>query len=205
MISRVKEEANKKKEQALTDRRHKGAIEDERESIPAYRIEKISRIVVREGETAFTGDPARPSEKCTGCMSCMAACALSKAGIVSSELSGIRIHHYTCEWVLRESEVLYVSFICRQCPGVPICDELCPVHAHYRDATTGAVIIDQDLCVRCRACEEACPYNACWYSEEWDKMVKCDLCHANPNGPQCVTVCPSVVLKTQVANESQEK
>jgi Fe-S-cluster-containing dehydrogenase component len=197
MISKMKEDTNQKKEQALTDQQQKETINSERESIPAYRIEKISRIAVREGETAFTGDPARPSEKCTGCMSCMAACALSREGCVSPEFSGIRIYHHTAAWVLRKAEILYSSSICRQCPGVPPCDEVCPEHAHYRDSKTGAVVIDPNICIRCKQCVDACPYNACWYSEELDKVVKCDVCHGNSEGPQCVTVCPSMILRAQ--------
>jgi Fe-S-cluster-containing dehydrogenase component len=168
-----------------------------RSDIPALRTKKIWRIEVYEGETAFTGDPQRPSEKCTGCMSCMAACALSKEGLISSECSGIRIHHFTNEWALRKAEKMYTYAVCRQCPGVPPCDEVCPVHAHYRDGKTGAVVIDHAECTRCGACVKACPYDACWFSPEHDKVYKCDLCHGRSEGPQCVTVCPSMILEVK--------
>jgi len=162
--------------------------------ISAMRTKDIWRIAVSEGETAFTGDPQRPSEKCTGCMSCMAICALSKEGIVSSECSGIQIHHATSEWALKKAEKMYTYNLCRQCPGVPPCDEVCPVHAHYRDTKTGAVVVDHEHCIRCGKCVKACPYEACWLSQEHDKVYKCDLCHGNSDGPQCVSVCPSLIL-----------
>ena len=163
--------------------------------VASYKMENVQRVVLIEGETACTGDCERTSQKCTGCMSCMAICALSHEGIVSSELSGIRVDHFTSEWALGEHERMFVHSICRQCPGVPPCDEVCPESAHYRDEKTGAVIIDHEKCIQCQACVEACPNDACWYSEELDKIVKCDLCSGHPDGPQCVKRCPSLVLK----------
>lgn len=170
----------------------------ERKKLPSRRIDGINRLAMQEGETAFTGDYLRASEKCTGCMSCVAACALAHEGAVSTSFSGMRIHHHTTEWVLRKSEVLYSSSFCLQCPGVPPCDEVCPKHAHYRDESSGAVMVDQGLCIRCGNCVNACPYNACWYSDELDKIVKCDLCAGDRAGPRCVAVCPSQVLKISV-------
>lgn len=171
--------------------------ETKRQDIPSMRTADIWRIVVSEGETAFTGDPQRPSEKCTGCMSCTAICALSKDGIVSSECSGIRIHHQTSEWTLKRAEAMYAYSLCRQCPGVPPCDEVCPVHAHYRDEETGAVVVDHEQCIRCGQCVKACPYDACWLSDEHNKIYKCDLCHGSNDGPQCVEVCPSLILNVK--------
>jgi len=164
-------------------------------SLPAYRTKDIWKIEIDEGDTAFTGNPERPSEKCTGCMSCMAVCSLCKEGVVSPELSGIKVYHYTNEWVLKATEKIYTHSICRQCPGLPPCDEICPVHAHYRDERTGAVLIDHNNCIRCGACVEACPYNACWYSPERDKIIKCDYCYGNSDGPQCIKNCTSKILK----------
>lgn len=168
-----------------------------RENIRSRGVKNIASIAVREGETACTGDAARPSEKCTGCMSCVAACALSREGVVSPEFSGIRIYHHTCEWVLRRVDRMYSFSICRQCPAVPPCDEVCPRQAHDRDERTGAVVINQDRCIRCKRCIEACPYDACWYSSQRDKIVKCDLCCGDRQGPHCITVCPSMILKLE--------
>jgi Fe-S-cluster-containing dehydrogenase component len=170
----------------------------QRRKIVSRRMKSIQRLVVQEGETAFTGNDSRPSEKCTGCMSCMAACALAHEGCISTAFSGIRIHHHSSAWVLHNSEVLYSSSVCAQCPGVPPCDEGCPKHAHFRDEDTGAVMIDPDLCIRCRKCVDACPFNACWYSPELDRIVKCDLCAGLSEGPQCINVCPSKILKIDI-------
>ena len=165
------------------------------DALPVVKTVNIWSIEVEEGETAFTGDPGRPSEKCTGCMSCMAACALFNQGMVATALSGIRIYHHTAEWTLRRADKLYTYAVCRQCPGLPPCDVACPVHAHYRDDRTGAVLIDDNSCIRCGKCVEACPYGACSLSRELNKIIKCTLCDSGSDGPQCVTVCPSMILK----------
>jgi Fe-S-cluster-containing dehydrogenase component len=128
-------------------------------------------------------------------MSCMAACALANQGAVANTLSGIRIFHHTAEWALRQAETLYTSAVCRQCPGIPPCDAVCPVHAHYRHNETGAVLIDNKACIRCGRCVEACPYDACSLSPEFNKIIKCTLCEGRSDGPQCVPVCPSMILK----------
>lgn len=181
---------------AFTGTEADDALEEFR-NLPVYRAENIMRVVLSEGETACTGDPERTSERCTGCMSCVAICSLSHEGVSSSALSGIRVHHFTSEWALREMDKMFAHSICKQCPGVPPCDEICPVHAHYRSDKLGAVLVDHDKCVQCGACVEACPYDACWYSETLGRIVKCDLCHENPDGPQCVKNCSSLVLKLE--------
>jgi Fe-S-cluster-containing hydrogenase component 2 len=172
---------------------------DKCRNLRVYRAQNIMRVMLAEGETVCTGDPARASEKCTGCMSCMAACSLSHEGISSSGLSGIRVGHYTNEWTLREKEKMLTHSICRHCPGIPPCDDACPEHAHFRSDKLGAVLIDHEKCIRCGACLEACPYHACWYSEALDRIVKCDLCHENSDGPRCIANCASSVLQLEKA------
>ncbi|WP_081429615.1 4Fe-4S dicluster domain-containing protein [Solidesulfovibrio magneticus] len=184
---------------AAMEKKNDQDMKDARLALLVYKMKNIMRLVVAEGETACTNDHVRPTEKCTGCMSCMVVCALSHEGRSSSEFSGIRIGHHTNEWTLREKEQMLDHSICRHCPGIPPCDEVCPKHAHFRSDKLGAVLIDHDACIRCRACVKACPYHACWYSKELDKIVKCDLCHDNDDDPQCIGKCPSLVIKLEKA------
>ena len=167
------------------------------EDLPAYRVKDIYRVELVEGTAAFTGspEPGKQSEMCSGCASCEAICSLGHEGQVSRVLSGIKVNHHVVEWMAGEPVQLYSHNICRQCPGIPACAAVCPVDCIYRDEKTGAVLIDHDTCIRCQLCVDACPYDACGYSPQLDKIVKCDLCHDNADGPQCVSNCPLGVLQ----------
>jgi Fe-S-cluster-containing dehydrogenase component len=52
----------------------------------------------------------------------------------------------------------YFSFNCFHCEDPP-CTKVCPTGATYKDKD-GLVLVDYSLCIGCRACLGACPYNA---------------------------------------------
>ncbi|MDR3053184.1 MAG: 4Fe-4S binding protein, partial [Coriobacteriales bacterium] len=67
-----------------------------------------------------------------------------------------------------------------------------PVSAITKDGETGAVWIDQEVCIGCRSCEGACPYSIPVLNEETGKEVKCDMCRdylAQDKLPICVATC----------------
>jgi molybdopterin-containing oxidoreductase family iron-sulfur binding subunit len=52
----------------------------------------------------------------------------------------------------------YMSFNCFHCENPP-CTKVCPTGATYKD-DDGIVLINYDLCIGCRYCMAACPFNA---------------------------------------------
>ncbi len=48
---------------------------------------------------------------------------------------------------------------CQRCLAHP-CVDVCPTKAVYLDSNSGRSMIDQDKCIKCGRCVEACPYNA---------------------------------------------
>jgi molybdopterin-containing oxidoreductase family iron-sulfur binding subunit len=112
----------------------------------------------------------------------------------------------------------YLSFNCFHCENAP-CTRVCPTGATYT-GEDGIVLINYDLCIGCRYCMAACPYNARrfnWWdpkhppsrmspvdgsvvvlNEEVPLRVrgvteKCTFCvHRVRDGknPKCVEVCP---------------
>ena len=52
----------------------------------------------------------------------------------------------------------YMSFNCFHCDNPP-CTKVCPTGATYQDED-GLVLVNYDLCIGCRYCMAACPYNA---------------------------------------------
>ncbi len=80
--------------------------------------------------------------------------------------------------------------ICHQCADAP-CYEACPESAAEIDTGSGMVSIHEEKCTGCRACEEACPFNAIRFDQDKNRVFKCDLCRGNP---ACVNWCPMNAL-----------
>lgn len=86
----------------------------------------------------------------------------------------------------------YQTRICQHCDE-PGCLAACPSGAMGMDAR-GVVLLDDELCIRCGSCAEACPYDAIFYNEREDRYLKCDLCAGRDGGPLCVALCPMAAL-----------
>lgn len=101
----------------------------------------------------------------------------------------------------------HISLGCNHCMN-PACVEACPSGAMSKDAETGIVSVDQDVCIGCRSCEKACPYHAPSYQEERQVMGKCDLCRderAHGREPACVAVCAMRALSWGDFSELRQK
>jgi len=130
---------------------------------------------------------------CTACKGCELICSFFREGKNNPALSRIRIRLTDIEWIKGKADKIVEQKVCKQCPGIPMCMIACPVEgALYRDSETGAVVVNDELCIRCKKCVEACPFEAVWYNERADKILKCDLCGGEP---KCVEWCPVECLK----------
>ncbi|HEY72007.1 MAG: 4Fe-4S dicluster domain-containing protein [Chloroflexi bacterium] len=118
-------------------------------------------------------------EKCTGCRNCEMACSVFHVHVNNPTKSAVRI----VKW---ERAGLDVPIICQQCEE-PACASICPVRAISRDADTGALAVDYDLCVGCRMCMVACPFGAVTFDVDRRQVIKCDLCGGVD--PWCVRFC----------------
>lgn len=71
------------------------------------------------------------------------------------------------------------------------CLESCPMEAIFRNQL-GIVLNDNELCIGCRECLEACPFGAMQFDADQEVAVKCDLCLdrlQNNQRPACVKPC----------------
>lgn len=130
-------------------------------------------------------------ELCSGCRTCEAVCSnYNSQGQASSSLARI----------ILEKDYLKVDYEpnpCFQCVE-PLCLPVCPVDAIIIDKKSGtnARIIDEDACVGCEQCIDACgsvftpPRPR--YDEERGISIKCHLCFGDP---QCVKFCPYGALQ----------
>jgi len=98
-----------------------------------------------------------------------------------------------------EGKPVYRKIQCNHC-NEPACLTSCFVNA-YTKTREGAVIYNSKVCVGCRNCMIACPFNipAYSYSSVLNPMVKkCIFCYEtrlkNGSPPACVEICPQEAL-----------
>jgi Fe-S-cluster-containing dehydrogenase component/formate-dependent nitrite reductase membrane component NrfD len=86
---------------------------------------------------------------------------------------------------------MFTVMRCNHCEFAP-CVTICPVSALYtRD--DGVVDFNNERCIGCKACMQACPYDALYIDPESNTAAKCNFCtHRLEVGlePSCVIVCP---------------
>jgi len=118
---------------------------------------------------------------CMGCHACEVACKQEHSLGVGPRL--VR--------VIERSPAFFPVY-CHHCVKAP-CKEACPVEAISR-TEQGVVLIDEALCIGCKACVEACPFGAMQFDEDRELAVKCDMCvqrQAKGQRPACASVCPT--------------
>jgi protein NrfC len=136
-------------------------------------------------------------ERCIDCELCMEAC--TKTNNVPSY--GYRITILSRKFLgVAKSKMIreFLPVLCNHC-NKPPCVRVCPTRATFKDKTNGIVMMNESLCVGCKACMTACPYNARYYNRDIESVDKCDFCHARrlQNGvgkPACVEACPAGAL-----------
>jgi Fe-S-cluster-containing dehydrogenase component len=90
----------------------------------------------------------------------------------------------------------YIKYSCMHCQK-PSCVSVCLVRAMTKDPVTGIVEYSKDVCIGCRYCQVACPFNIPKF--QWDRtvprIVKCDLCRdtnlKDKGIPACAETCPA--------------
>jgi Fe-S-cluster-containing dehydrogenase component/formate-dependent nitrite reductase membrane component NrfD len=93
------------------------------------------------------------------------------------------------------SRRLFSVMRCNHCDNAP-CIEICPVTALFR-RSDGIVDFDGRRCIGCKACMQACPYDALYIDPESHTAAKCNYCARridNRMEPACVIVCPTQAI-----------
>ncbi|MDO4889965.1 MAG: 4Fe-4S dicluster domain-containing protein [Coriobacteriaceae bacterium] len=142
------------------------------------------------------------ADACMGCKACVVACkdvhnlpvGYKLRKVVTGEAGGWAID--AASGLPQPVDVFSysVSYSCMHCAN-PACRDVCPKGAVSKDAETGIVAIDQELCIGCGACAKACPWHAPAVVPRIDgtrKSWKCDLCRdmlAAGEEPACVAAC----------------
>ncbi|MFZ5823717.1 MAG: 4Fe-4S dicluster domain-containing protein [Bacillota bacterium] len=130
--------------------------------------------------------------KCIGCHACTTACKMEHdvpLGVTRTYVKQVDVGVYPN--VRRHFQVTR----CNQCANPP-CVEICPVTAMFQ-RKDGIVDFDREVCIGCKACIAACPYDAIYIDPNSNSAEKCNFCaHRIDQGlePACVIVCPERAL-----------
>jgi Fe-S-cluster-containing dehydrogenase component len=142
-------------------------------------------------------------DRCIGCHACTTACKsenLVPLGVTRTFVKSVDVGVYPT--VRRAFQVTR----CNQCADAP-CVTACPTQAMYR-REDGIVDFDKRICIGCKACMAACPYDAIFINPEDHSAEKCNLCaHRLDVGlePACVTVCPTEAILVGDLNDPSSK
>jgi Fe-S-cluster-containing dehydrogenase component/formate-dependent nitrite reductase membrane component NrfD len=130
--------------------------------------------------------------RCIGCHACTTACKSENEVPVGVDRTRVKyVEAGTFPNVRRHFQVTR----CNQCEHPP-CVYICPVTAMYQ-RPDGIVEFDQEVCIGCRACMAACPYDAIYIDPATHSAAKCHFCmHRVEIGlqPACVVVCPEEAI-----------
>ena len=111
-------------------------------------------------------------EKCSGCKMCELACAIKHFGVNNPKKSAVRV------LITYPHPVVRMPIVCSQCKKPP-CESACPVGALSR--SDGVVKLDEQLCISCFRCIDACPFGAVYAHDDCTFPIKCDMCGGDPN------------------------
>jgi Fe-S-cluster-containing dehydrogenase component/formate-dependent nitrite reductase membrane component NrfD len=132
------------------------------------------------------------NRKCIGCHACTVACKAEHDVPVGVNRTWVK---YIEKGTFPHSTRLFSVLRCNHCDNAP-CVDICPVTALYR-RPDGIVDFDNRRCIGCRACMQACPYDALYIDPETRTAAKCNYCaHRVDRGlqPACVNVCPTQAI-----------
>jgi Fe-S-cluster-containing dehydrogenase component/formate-dependent nitrite reductase membrane component NrfD len=126
---------------------------------------------------------------CIGCHACTVACKTEHAIPVGQFRTWVK---YVDKGVYPTNTREMGVMRCNHCTDAP-CVTGCPTQALFiRD--DGIVDFDNQVCIGCKMCMQACPYDSIYIDEETHTAAKCNFCaHRIDQGlePACVVVCPT--------------
>lgn len=128
------------------------------------------------------------NRKCIGCHACTTACKSEHDVPVGVNRTYVK---QVEKGVFPDTRRIFSVMRCNHCTDAP-CVTICPVEALYT-REDGIVDFDNNRCIGCKSCMQACPYDALYIDPDTHTAAKCNYCaHRVDVGrePACVTVCP---------------
>lgn len=152
--------------------------------------------------------------KCTGCQTCVTSCKLANNLPKGTRWNTVHTEGGTSAdtagGTYPDCTIQHWPVACQHC-AEPACVFVCPSGASYKDDETGIVYADVEICIGCKSCMEACPYDVrTFYEDEPEYALpfavgnegvqphlestaeKCTMCYnliEKGENPMCVQAC----------------
>jgi Fe-S-cluster-containing dehydrogenase component/formate-dependent nitrite reductase membrane component NrfD len=130
--------------------------------------------------------------RCIGCHACSTACKSENEVPLSVNRTYVKSVDVG---IFPRARRAFQVTRCNQCAHAP-CVDACPTSAMHARAD-GIVDFDKSICIGCKACIAACPYDAIFINPDDGAAEKCNFCaHRIDMGlePACVVVCPTEAI-----------
>ena len=132
------------------------------------------------------------NRKCIGCHACTVACKSEHQVPIGVDRTWVKY--------IEKGEFPYTSrhfgvMRCNHCDSAP-CVTICPTNALYR-RSDGIIDFDNQRCIGCKSCMQACPYDALYIDPNDNTAAKCNFCAHRVEAklePACVIVCPTQAI-----------
>ncbi len=130
-------------------------------------------------------------DRCIGCDACYVACK------TDWDVPALKEAYRTKVWEVEGKDqhgdptIGFLPTLCNHCDNAP-CVDVCPTGASFKRDEDGIVLVEPDMCIGCKACMVACPYDARYYNEHEQTVDKCTFCLPRTSmglDPACVTTC----------------
>jgi Fe-S-cluster-containing dehydrogenase component/formate-dependent nitrite reductase membrane component NrfD len=141
--------------------------------------------------------------RCIGCHACTVACKEEHniaVGVNRTWVKYIEKGHYP------DTRRHFAVLRCNHCDDAP-CIEICPTVALFR-RKDGIVDFDNERCIGCKSCMQACPYDALYIDPDRNTAAKCNFDASRVERgykPACEVVCPTqAILSGDLDDPSSE-
>ena len=148
-------------------------------------------------------------KRCVGCAACTVACNIEHGTPIGTYYTKVLKYE---KGRYPNAQLINLPMLCQHCSNAP-CVKACPAGAN-KQLENGLIVIDSSLCIGCRYCMVACPYNARSFindiktglpggandysaygrSIEKGTVNKCNFCQERIDAgkePACVETCPA--------------
>ena len=129
------------------------------------------------------------NQTCIGCHACTVACKAEHDVPIGVNRTHVK---YIEKGTFPDSTREFSVHRCNHCEDSP-CTNICPTTALFT-RSDGIVDFDDDRCIGCKSCMQACPYDALYIDPDKGTAAKCNYCaHRIEHSyePACVIVCPT--------------